>query len=135
VAELPRRVDDKGKRAFGALIRRLQIVWPKGTRRLSVALLPDCDDDDLALPVTPLDLARRPVRLIEYLRRDRAMMSRREAAYAQKPAVVPRSRSVYSSRSMVSKSLVKESRAINPNASEIISETNRKTAVARKRVV
>jgi len=137
VAELPRRVDDKGKRAFGALIRRLQIVWPKGTRRLSVALLPDCDDDDLALPVTPLDhwLARRPVRLIEYLRRDRAMMSRREAAYAQKPAVVPRSRSVYSSRSMVSKSLVKQSRAINPKASEIISETNRKTAVARKRVV
>ena len=28
-------------------------------------LLPDCDDDDLVLPVTPLDdwLARRPVRL------------------------------------------------------------------------
>jgi len=38
---------------------------------LSVALLPDCGDDDLALPVTPLDqwLARRPVRLASYSRR------------------------------------------------------------------
>src|SRR5689334_8592692 len=60
-----------GRRAAGALIRRLQIVWPPGARRLSVALLPDCDDDDLALPVTPLDqwLARRPVRLASYSRR------------------------------------------------------------------
>jgi hypothetical protein len=68
VAELPRRVDDEGGRAAGALIRRLRIVWPTGTRRLSVALLPDCHVDDLALPVTPLDewLARRPVRLASY---------------------------------------------------------------------
>ena len=65
VAELPRRIDDKLGRAAGPLIRRLQVVWPEGTRRLIVALLPDCDDEDLALPVTPLDdwLARRPVRL------------------------------------------------------------------------
>ncbi|MBV9377386.1 MAG: heparinase II/III family protein [Alphaproteobacteria bacterium] len=71
VAELPRRVDEDGRRAAGALIRRLQILWPEGTRRLSVALLPDCDDGDLALPVTPLDqwLARRPVRLASYSRR------------------------------------------------------------------
>jgi heparinase II/III-like protein len=68
VEELPRRVDDEGGRATGALIRRLRIVWPTGTRRLSVALLPDCHVDDLALPVTPLDewLARRPVRLASY---------------------------------------------------------------------
>jgi heparinase II/III-like protein len=65
VAELPRRGDAKLGRAAGPLIRRLQIVWPEGARRLTVALLPDCDDEDLALPVTPLDdwLARRPVRL------------------------------------------------------------------------
>ena len=30
VAELPRRVDAEDKRAAGALIRRLQIAWPKG---------------------------------------------------------------------------------------------------------
>jgi hypothetical protein len=48
----------------------LQIVWPEHARRLSVALLPDCDDDDLPLPVTPLSewLARRPVRLTRYPR-------------------------------------------------------------------
>jgi Heparinase II/III-like protein len=70
VCELPRRADDQGERAAGALIRRLQIVWPKGTRRLSVALLPDCGDDDLALPIAPLNewLAKRPVRLIRYRR-------------------------------------------------------------------
>jgi hypothetical protein len=82
VAELPRRVDVEGKRAGGALIRRLHIVWPKGTRRLSVALLPDCDDDDLALPVTPLDewLARRPVRLASYARRDKRTNASRRTA-------------------------------------------------------
>jgi hypothetical protein len=82
VAELPRRVDDKDRRAAGALIRRLQIVWPKGTRRLSVALLPDCDDDDLALPVTSLDewLARRPVRLASYPRRASRINAARHAA-------------------------------------------------------
>jgi hypothetical protein len=65
-----------------ALIRRLQIVWPKGTRRLSVALLPDCDDDDLALPVTSLDewLARRPVRLASYPRRASRINAARHAA-------------------------------------------------------
>ncbi len=55
VSELPRRDDDEhGSRAAGALIRRLEISWPKGTRRLSVLLLPDCDDDDQTLPITPL---------------------------------------------------------------------------------
>lgn len=70
VSELPRRVDQAGGRAAGALIRRLQIVWPNNTRCVSVALLPDCDDDDLVLPVTPLNewLARRPVRLAPYPR-------------------------------------------------------------------
>jgi hypothetical protein len=82
VAELPRRVDDEARRAGGALIRRLQIIWPKGTRRLSVALLPDCDDEDLVLPVTPLDdwLARRPVRLASYSRRASWINAARHAA-------------------------------------------------------
>lgn len=63
VSELPRRADVKGKRAAGALIRRLQIVWPKGTRRLCVALMPDCDDGELPLPTAPLNewLAGNPV--------------------------------------------------------------------------
>jgi hypothetical protein len=82
VAELPRRVDEEGRRAGGALIRRLQIIWPKGTRRLSVALLPDCDDEDLVLPVTPLDdwLARRPVRLASYSRLASRINAARHAA-------------------------------------------------------
>ena len=65
VSELPRRDDEGGKRAAGALIRRLEVPWPKGARRLTVLLLPDCDTEDQGLPVTPLDhwLARRPVRL------------------------------------------------------------------------
>ncbi len=69
VSELPRCEDDGEHRAGGAPIRRLQIVWPPGTRRLTVLLLPDCDDDTLVLPVTSLDdwLARRPVRLSRYL--------------------------------------------------------------------
>jgi hypothetical protein len=55
VSELPRRDDDEHKgRAAGDLIRRLEISWPAGARRLSVLLLPDCDDDDQVLPVTPL---------------------------------------------------------------------------------
>lgn len=59
ISELPRRD------AAGDLIRRLQIVWPTGTQRSSVVFLPDCEEDDLVLPVTPLDcwLAGRPVRL------------------------------------------------------------------------
>lgn len=68
VSELPRRVDHDGNRARGDLVRRLQILWPQGTRRLCVTLLPDCDEDDVPLPVTPLSdwLARRPVRLTRY---------------------------------------------------------------------
>jgi Heparinase II/III-like protein len=71
VRELPRRDDDGGKRAAGSPIRRLQIGWPSGARRLTVALLPDCDGDEAPLPVTPLDhwLARQPVRLIRVSRR------------------------------------------------------------------
>jgi Heparinase II/III-like protein len=71
VSELPRRADEAGKRAAGAPIRRLQIIWPAGARRLTVLLLPDCDGDELALPVAPLDhwLARRPIRLTGLPRR------------------------------------------------------------------
>jgi len=70
ISELPRLADAWGRRAGDAVIRRLQIVWPKGVRRLSVVLLPDCDDDDFAVPATPLGewLARRPVRLARYPR-------------------------------------------------------------------
>jgi Heparinase II/III-like protein len=62
ISELPRRVDDNGRRAVGALIRRLQIVWPKGVRRLAVLFMPDYDGEALDLPVTPLNdwLAGRP---------------------------------------------------------------------------
>ncbi len=65
VSERPRCDDDGGESDEGRPIRRLQIAWPQGARRLTVLLLPDCDDDDLVLPVTPLDdwLARRPIRL------------------------------------------------------------------------
>jgi hypothetical protein len=68
VSELPRRDDEDGKRAAGALIRRLEVPWPRGARRLTVLLLPDCDAEDHALPVTPLDhwLARRPIGLARY---------------------------------------------------------------------
>ena len=71
VSELARRVDDAGEHAAGAAIRRLQIVLPPGTPRLTVLLLPDCDGSELALPVAPLDhwLARRPVRLTGVPRR------------------------------------------------------------------
>ncbi len=91
VAELPRRIDVEGGRAAGALIRRLQIVWPGGTRRLTVAFLPDCDDDDSALPVTPLDewLARRPVRLASYSRRASWINPARHAARAASTGFTP----------------------------------------------
>ncbi len=71
ISELPRREDQAGSRAAGAPIQRLQIAWPPGTRRLTVLLLPDCDGDELAFPVAPLDdwLARRPVRLTGLPRR------------------------------------------------------------------
>lgn len=54
VSELPRRADDQNGRAAGELIKRLQIVWPRGARRLSVALLPDYDGEEFALRVSPL---------------------------------------------------------------------------------
>jgi hypothetical protein len=62
VSELPRRDDHNEKRAAGPLIRRLEICWPRGAYRLTVSLFPDCDDDEPAWPVTPLDhwLARSP---------------------------------------------------------------------------
>jgi Heparinase II/III-like protein len=69
VSELPRRDDDDdGGRAAGALIRRLEIAWPKGAQRLSVLLLPDCDDDDQTLPTTPLAdwLANDPFRSADH---------------------------------------------------------------------
>ena len=71
VSELARRLDRAGQRAAGTPIRRLDVAWPAGTRRLTVLLSPDCDGDDLALPVAPLDhwLARRPVRLTGLSRR------------------------------------------------------------------
>jgi Heparinase II/III-like protein len=71
IRELPRRDDDGERRGAGALIRRLQIILPAGARRLTVLLLPDCDDPEgAALPVTPLDywLARHPVRLAPLVR-------------------------------------------------------------------
>lgn len=71
ISELARREDRPEERAAGAPIRRLQIAWPAGSRRLTVLLLPDCDGDELALPVAPLDhwLARRPLRLTGVPRR------------------------------------------------------------------
>ena len=68
VSELPRRDDEDGTRATGALIRRLEITWPKGARRLTVSLLPDCGDDEQAWPVTSLDhwLAPHPDRFARY---------------------------------------------------------------------
>ncbi|HEY2538174.1 MAG TPA: heparinase II/III family protein [Stellaceae bacterium] len=73
VSELPRRADDAAGRAAGQPIRRLQILLPAATPRVTVLLLPDCDGDELALPVTPLDhwLARRPLRLTGVPRRGR----------------------------------------------------------------
>ena len=64
VSELPRRDDQDGERATGALIRRLEVLWPRGARRLTVLLLPDCDTEEPVVPVSSLDhwLARRPVR-------------------------------------------------------------------------
>ncbi len=71
VSELPRCTDAGDQRAAGAPIRRLQIILPAGTPRVTVLLLPDCEGNELALPITPLDhwLARRPVRLAGVPRR------------------------------------------------------------------
>lgn len=55
ISELPRCSDDRGKHAGGAVIRRLQIVWPSGARRLRVLFLPDCDGEEPALPIVPLN--------------------------------------------------------------------------------
>ncbi|HEY3910991.1 MAG TPA: heparinase II/III family protein [Stellaceae bacterium] len=84
VSELPRNADRPGQRAAGAPIRRLQIAWPAGARRLTVLLLPDCDCDELALPVAPLDhwLARRPVRLTGLPRRGWLARSARTPTHA-----------------------------------------------------
>jgi hypothetical protein len=71
VSELPACADIEDRRAAGPPIRRLQIVLPAGTPRVTVLLLPDCDGDELALPVSALDywLARRPLRLTGVPRR------------------------------------------------------------------
>src|SRR5262249_21620290 len=63
VSELPRRDDEDGKRAAGALIKRLEVRWPRGAPRLTVLFLPDCDVDDQVLLVAPLNhwLARHPI--------------------------------------------------------------------------
>lgn len=73
VSELPRCADADEGRAAGAPIRRLQIVLPPGTPRVTVLLLPDCDGGERAMPVAPLDhwLARQPVRLCEVPRQRR----------------------------------------------------------------
>ena len=97
VAELPRRADEQGRRATGALIRRLQIIWPKGVRRLAVLLLPDSDDDEFGLPVAPLSdwLARSPVRLAGYRRLPHwAKGGRRHARGSPLGAAAPRRRLV-----------------------------------------
>ncbi len=68
VREMERRDNDEERRGAGAPVRRLQIVLPAGVRRLTVSLLPDCDEaDDAVLPVAPLDywLARRPLSLAD----------------------------------------------------------------------
>ncbi len=71
ISELPRCEDAEGRRAAGAPVRRLEIVWPAGARRLTVLLQPDCGDGDDA-PVPPVAslghwLAQRPVRLLRRL--------------------------------------------------------------------
>jgi hypothetical protein len=68
VSELPRRDDQDGKRAAGALIRRLEVPWPRGARRLTVLLLPDYDAENQEVSVAPLDhwLAPRPVEVARY---------------------------------------------------------------------
>jgi hypothetical protein len=69
VSEVPRLDNQDERRAAGALIKRLEISWPRGARRLTVSLLPDCDDDEQPWPVTPLDhwLARSPDRMALYI--------------------------------------------------------------------
>ena len=58
VSELPRREGG----ADGAPLRRLEIDWPPGARRLAVMLSPDSDGEAPPLPVIALDewLAGRP---------------------------------------------------------------------------
>jgi hypothetical protein len=68
VSELPRRDDQDQRQAAGALIKRLEICWPRGAYRLTVSLFPDCDDQERTWPVTPLNhwLVRSPNRLALY---------------------------------------------------------------------
>ena len=68
ISELPRRDDGDCKRATGALIRRLEVRWPKGARRLTVLLLPDWDGEEQSFQITPLDhwLDQRPVRVARH---------------------------------------------------------------------
>jgi Heparinase II/III-like protein len=87
VCELPRRVDSAAGRAAGSPIHRLQIRLPAATPRVTVLLLPDCDGDEPALPVTPLDhwLARRPLRLTGVPRRGCRSRGRGPAAQSAAP--------------------------------------------------
>jgi hypothetical protein len=64
VAELPRRDDGSGGPGTGAPIRRLEVYWPQGARRLVVSLSPDCEGSPPTLLVAPLDewLAGRPLK-------------------------------------------------------------------------
>jgi hypothetical protein len=55
VRELPRCDERNGKRGAGPPLRRLEIKWPTGARRLAVMLSPDSDGDEPPLSVTPLD--------------------------------------------------------------------------------
>jgi Heparinase II/III-like protein len=77
VAELPRCDDGTGGRGTGAPIRRLEVHWPQGARRLVVSLSPDREGSPPALQVAPLEewLARRPLN-----ERGRARGRRRRAA-------------------------------------------------------
>jgi Heparinase II/III-like protein len=86
VRELPRRTDAAGQRYAGAPVRKLQIAWPEGARRLTVLLLPDCDGDEPALPVAPLDhwLTRRPIRLTGLPRRGRHECGAHSAMHASR---------------------------------------------------
>jgi Heparinase II/III-like protein len=87
VSELPRRADSEGERAAGALIRRLQIAWPKGVHRLTVLLLPDCDDEEFALPMTALNewLTGYTVRFASYRRPTYWVQAKENATVGVRP--------------------------------------------------
>jgi hypothetical protein len=71
--------------AEGQEIRRLQIVLPPGTPRVTVLLLPDCDGGETPLAIAPLAdwLARRPLRLTDVARPAMAMPDSAAAAGAE----------------------------------------------------